>query len=50
VEWSPSFKCHVRPDGVPVYWIGHQLIYEFLQFVVERARPNTEWAYAHDLS
>ena len=30
--------------------IGHQLIDEFLEFVVGRARPNTVRAYAHDLS
>ena len=33
-----------------VYRIGHQLIDEFLEFVVGRARPNTVRAYAHDLS
>jgi integrase/recombinase XerD len=50
VEWSPSFECHVRPDGEHVYKIGHVLIDEFLEFVVGRARPNTVRAYAHDLS
>jgi len=50
VKWSPSFECHVRPDGELVYRIGHQLIDEFLEFVVGRARPNTVRAYAHDLS
>jgi integrase/recombinase XerD len=50
VEWSPSFECHVRPDGEHVYRVGHQLIDEFLEFVVGRARPNTVRAYAHDLS
>ncbi|MDR3664392.1 MAG: tyrosine-type recombinase/integrase [Mycobacterium sp.] len=50
MEWSPSFECHVRPDGEHVYRIGHQLIDEFLEFVVGRARPNTVRAYAHDLS
>jgi integrase/recombinase XerD len=50
VKWSPSFECHVRPDGEVVYRIGHQLIDEFLEFVVGRARPNTVRAYAHDLS
>jgi site-specific recombinase XerD len=50
VEWSPSFECHVRPDGEAVYRIGHQLIDEFLEFVVGRARPNTVRAYADDLS
>jgi site-specific recombinase XerD len=50
VEWSPSFECHVRPDGEVEYRIGHQLIDEFLEFVVGRARPNTVRAYAHDLS
>jgi hypothetical protein len=50
VEWSPSFECHVRPDGEHEYRIGHQLIDEFLEFVVGRARPNTVRAYAHDLS
>jgi site-specific recombinase XerD len=50
VDWSPSFECHVRPDGEHVYRIGHQLIDEFLEFVVGRARPNTVRAYAHDLS
>ena len=49
MEWSPSFECHVRPDGEHVYRIGHQLIDEFLEFVVGRARPNTVRAYAHDL-
>ena len=50
MEWIPSFECHVRPDGEHVYRIGHQLIDEFLEFVVGRARPNTVRAYAHDLS
>ena len=50
MEWSPSFECHVRPDGEHVYRIGHPLIDEFLEFVVGRARPNTVRAYAHDLS
>jgi len=50
VKWSPSFKRHVRPDGEHVYKIGHELIDEFLEFVVGRARPNTVRAYAHDLS
>jgi integrase/recombinase XerD len=50
VRWSPSFECHVRPDGERVYRIGHQLIDEFLEFVVGRARPNTVRAYAHDLN
>jgi len=50
VKWSPSFECHVRPDGERVYRIGHQLIDEFLEFVVGRARPNTVRAYAHDLN
>ena len=50
MKWNPSFECHVRPDGERVYRIGHQLIDEFLEFVVGRARPNTVRAYAHDLS
>jgi integrase/recombinase XerD len=50
VKWSPSFECHVCPDGERVYRIGHPLIDEFLEFVVGRARPNTVRAYAHDLS
>jgi integrase/recombinase XerD len=50
VQWSPSFECHVRPDGERVFRIGHQLVDEFLEFVVGRARPNTVRAYAHDLS
>ncbi len=50
MKWIPSFECHVRPDGEHVYKIGHQLIDEFLEFVVGRARPNTVRAYAHDLS
>ena len=50
MKWSPSFECDVRPDGERVYRIGHQLINEFLEFVVGRARPNTVRAYAHDLS
>ena len=48
--WSPSFECHVRPDGEHEYRIGHPLVDEFLEFVVGRARPNTVRAYAHDLS
>jgi len=48
VEWSPSFEYHVRADGGHEYRIGHQLIDEFLEFVVGRARPNTVRAYAHD--
>jgi len=39
--WSPSFECHVRPDGEHEYRIGHPLVDEFLEFVVGRARPNT---------
>jgi len=50
VEWSPSFECHVRPDGEHEYIVGHPLVDEFLEFVVGRARPNTVRAYAHDLS
>ena len=50
LESSPSFERHVRPDGEHVYRIGHQLIDEFLEFVVGRARPNAVRAYAHDLS
>jgi len=50
VKWNPSFEWDVRPDGERVYRIGHQLIDEFLEFVVGRARPNTVRAYAHDLS
>ena len=50
MKWSPSFECHVRSDGERAYRIGHQLIDEFLEFVVGRARPNTVRAYAHDLS
>ena len=48
--WSPSFECHVRPDGEHEYRIGHPLVDQFLEFVVGRARPNTVRAYAHDLS
>ena len=50
MQWSPSFENHVRPDGERVYRIGHQLVDEFLEFVVGRARPNTVRAYAHDLN
>ena len=50
MQWNPSFECHVRPDGERVYRIGHQLVDEFLEFVVGRARPNTVRAYAHDLN
>jgi len=50
VKWNPSFEWDVRPDGERVYRIGHQLIDEFLEFVVGRARPNTVRADAHDLS
>ena len=50
MKWSPSFECHVRPDGEHEYRIGHPLVDEFLEFVVGRARPNTVRAYAHDLS
>ena len=48
--WSPSFECHVRPDGEREYRIGHELVDQFLEFVVGRARPNTVRSYAHDLS
>ncbi|HVA07849.1 MAG TPA: tyrosine-type recombinase/integrase [Acidimicrobiales bacterium] len=48
--WSPSFECHVRPDGEVEYRIGHELVDQFLEFVVGRARPNTVRCYAHDLS
>ena len=50
MKWNPSFEWDVRPDGERVYRIGHQLIDEFLEFVVGRARPNTVRADAHDLS
>jgi integrase/recombinase XerD len=50
VVWSPSFECHVRPDGEREYRIGHELVDQFLEFVVGRARPNTVRCYAHDLS
>jgi len=50
VKWNPSFEWDVRPDGERVYRIGHQLIDEFLEFVVGRARPNTVRAYAHVLN
>jgi integrase/recombinase XerD len=50
VVWSPSFECHVRPDGEHEYRIGHPLVDQFWEFVVGRARPNTVRAYAHDLS
>ncbi len=23
VKWSPSFECHIRPDGEHVHRIGH---------------------------
>ena len=32
------------------YRIGHELVDQFLEFVVGRARPNTVRCYAHDLS
>lgn len=48
--WSPSFESHVRPDGEVEYRIGHELVDQFLEFVVGRARPNTVRCYAHDLS
>ena len=48
--WSPSFESHVRPDGELEYRIGHELVDQFLEFVVGRARPNTVRCYAHDLS
>jgi len=50
VVWSPSFESHVRPDGEREYRIGHELVDQFLEFVVGRARPNTVRCYAHDLS
>jgi len=50
VVWSPSFESHVRPDGELEYRIGHELVDQFLEFVVGRARPNTVRCYAHDLS
>jgi hypothetical protein len=50
VVWSPSFESHVRPDGEVEYRIGHELVDQFLEFVVGRARPNTVRCYAHDLS
>ena len=48
--WSPSFESHVRPDGERQYRIGHELVDQFLEFVVGRTRPNTVRCYAHDLS
>jgi len=50
VVWSPTFESHVRPDGEREYRIGHELVDQFLEFVVGRARPNTVRCYAHDLS
>jgi integrase/recombinase XerD len=50
VVWSPLFESHVRPDGEREYRIGHELVDQFLEFVVGRARPNTVRCYAHDLS
>jgi hypothetical protein len=50
VVWSPSFESHVRSDGELEYRIGHELVDQFLEFVVGRARPNTVRSYAHDLS
>jgi integrase/recombinase XerD len=49
VQWSPSFECHLSPGGEERYVVGHELIDEFLEFVLGRARPNTVRAYAHDL-
>jgi site-specific recombinase XerD len=49
VQWSPSFVRQLSPDGEERYVVGHELIDEFLEFVVARARPNTVRAYAHDL-
>jgi hypothetical protein len=34
--WSPSFECHVRPDGEHEYRIGQELVDQFLEFVVGR--------------
>ena len=49
MQWSPSFECHLSPDGEERYVVGHELVDEFLEFVAGRARPNTVRAYAHDL-
>ena len=34
MKWNPSFESYVRPDGERAHRIGHQLIDEFLEFVV----------------
>jgi site-specific recombinase XerD len=49
VQWSPSFDCQLSTEGEERYFVGHELIDEFLEFVAVRARPNTVRAYAHDL-
>ena len=49
MRWSPSFECHVDPDGDRRYVVGHELVDEFLEFVAARSRANTVRAYAHDL-
>jgi integrase/recombinase XerD len=50
VVWSPSFDYQARPDGELEYRIGHELVDQFLEFVVGWARPKTVRGYAHDLS
>lgn len=49
MQWSPVFECSVGPDGQKSYWVGHELIDEFLEFASARCRPSTVRAYAHDL-
>jgi len=46
VRWSPSFECHVDPDGDRHYVVGHELVDEFLEFVAAPSRANTVRAYA----
>ena len=52
MRWKldPVLRVSRPSDGEHEYRIGHQLVDEFLEFVVGRARPNTVRAYAHDLS
>ena len=48
--WSPLLESAVDGDGRRSFWLGHELVDEFLEFASGRCRPNTLRAYAHDLN
>ena len=47
--WSPQVRRVDRKGDGERWVVGHRLADDFLEFASSRARPNTVWAYAHDL-